>query len=179
MQCDVCGGIIYISNKSKYLKTEMRYATAEKINLYNFYNNLLNKRVSFKQNSSLRIPFKVFFLQEAKSSKMFSCQNIWPVRKNAHCPRPAPCRRAIRFFPDLSASNQRAPWPENKLSNIISVLTNNNSNYHEDNNNKNDPHLKQRKYHVIFKSRITYFRWKAFKTLEIEPFGVPLKISLC
>ena len=36
MQCDVCGGVIYISNISKYLKTEMRYATAVKINFYNF-----------------------------------------------------------------------------------------------------------------------------------------------
>ena len=37
MQCDVCGagGVIYISNKSKYLKTEMRYMTAVKTNLYN------------------------------------------------------------------------------------------------------------------------------------------------
>ena len=36
MQSDVCGGVIYMSNKSKYLKTEMRYATAVKTNLYNF-----------------------------------------------------------------------------------------------------------------------------------------------
>ena len=35
-QCDVCGGVIYISNKSKYLKTEMRYARAVKINHYSF-----------------------------------------------------------------------------------------------------------------------------------------------
>ena len=35
MQFDVCGGLIYISNKSKYLKTEMRDATAVKPNLYN------------------------------------------------------------------------------------------------------------------------------------------------
>ena len=35
-QCDVCDGVIYMSNKSKYLKTEMRYATAAKTNLYNF-----------------------------------------------------------------------------------------------------------------------------------------------
>ena len=37
MQCDVCGAVIYrISNKSKYLKTEMRYATDVKTNLYNW-----------------------------------------------------------------------------------------------------------------------------------------------
>ena len=30
------GGIIYMSNKFKYLKTEVRYATAVKTNLYNF-----------------------------------------------------------------------------------------------------------------------------------------------
>ena len=36
MQCDVYGGVIYISNKSKYIETEVRYATAVKINLYNF-----------------------------------------------------------------------------------------------------------------------------------------------
>ena len=35
MQCDVCVGVIYISNKSKYLKTEMRYARAVKTNLHN------------------------------------------------------------------------------------------------------------------------------------------------
>ena len=40
MQCDVtiCGGVIYISNKSKYLKTEVRYVTAAKIN-----NNITSK----------------------------------------------------------------------------------------------------------------------------------------
>ena len=43
MQCDVCGGVIYISNKSKYLKTEMRYAIAVKTNLYNFKSSLKNK----------------------------------------------------------------------------------------------------------------------------------------
>ena len=36
MQCDVCGGVIYISNKFKYLKTEVRYATAVQTNLYDF-----------------------------------------------------------------------------------------------------------------------------------------------
>ena len=41
MQCDVCGEVIYISNKSKYLKTEMRYATAVKTNLYYFSNSLI------------------------------------------------------------------------------------------------------------------------------------------
>ena len=43
MQCDVCGGVIYISNKSKYLKTEMRYARAVKTNIYNFKSYLKNK----------------------------------------------------------------------------------------------------------------------------------------
>ena len=32
----ICDGAIWISNKSKYLKTEVRYTTAVKINLYNF-----------------------------------------------------------------------------------------------------------------------------------------------
>ena len=37
MECDVCGGVIFISNKSKYLKTEMRYTTVVlKTNFYNF-----------------------------------------------------------------------------------------------------------------------------------------------
>ena len=36
MHSDECCGVIYISNKSKYLKTEMRYAKAVKNNLYNF-----------------------------------------------------------------------------------------------------------------------------------------------
>ena len=34
MQYDVRGGVIYISNKSKYLKNEVRYAIAVKTNLY-------------------------------------------------------------------------------------------------------------------------------------------------
>ena len=41
IQCDVCGGVIHISNKSKYLKTDMRYATAVKINLYNFKSSFI------------------------------------------------------------------------------------------------------------------------------------------
>ena len=40
------------------------------------------------------------------------------VRKKAYYPRTAP-GRAIRFFTDLSATNQRAPCVENKLSHII------------------------------------------------------------
>ena len=36
MQSDVCGGVIYISNESKYLKTEVTYSRAVKNNLYNF-----------------------------------------------------------------------------------------------------------------------------------------------
>ena len=32
----ICGGGIYISNKSKYLENEVRYARAVKSNLYNF-----------------------------------------------------------------------------------------------------------------------------------------------
>ena len=41
MQRDVCGGVVYISNKSKYLNTEVRYVTAVKTNLYNL-------KISFK-----------------------------------------------------------------------------------------------------------------------------------
>ena len=48
MQCDVCGGVIYISNKSKYLKTKERYTQAVKNNLYNF-------KSSFKQEGFLKI----------------------------------------------------------------------------------------------------------------------------
>ena len=51
MQCDVRDGVIYISNKFKYFKTEVRYATAVKTNLYNF-------RCSFKHIYSFHIPFK-------------------------------------------------------------------------------------------------------------------------
>ena len=40
MQCDVCCVVVFISNKSKYLKTEMRYATTVKTNLYNFKRSL-------------------------------------------------------------------------------------------------------------------------------------------
>ena len=28
MQCDVCGGVIDISNKSKYIKTDVKYTRA-------------------------------------------------------------------------------------------------------------------------------------------------------
>ena len=49
MQCDVCGGVTYISNKSKYLKTEMRYAGAVKTNLYNFKISFQIKGFSLKQ----------------------------------------------------------------------------------------------------------------------------------
>ena len=63
MQCDVCGGVIYISNKSKYLKTDVRYATA--IPIFIISNVLSNKRVFFKPNFSFYIPFKnkVFLLR--------------------------------------------------------------------------------------------------------------------
>ena len=44
MQCDVCEGVIYILNKSEYLKTEMRYATAVKTNLYNFKSPFMSSR---------------------------------------------------------------------------------------------------------------------------------------
>ena len=36
LQCDVCGEVIYTSNKFKYLENEVRYARAVKTNLYNF-----------------------------------------------------------------------------------------------------------------------------------------------
>ena len=36
MQCDVFGGVLYISNESKYLKIDVRYARAVNTNLYNF-----------------------------------------------------------------------------------------------------------------------------------------------
>ena len=36
IKCDVCGAVTYISNRSKYLKTEVRYATDVKTNLKNF-----------------------------------------------------------------------------------------------------------------------------------------------
>ena len=33
------------------------------------------------------------------------------------------CREGNKLFPDLSAAtNQRAPWPENKFSRIINVI---------------------------------------------------------
>ena len=54
MQRDVCGGVIYKSNKSKYIKTKMRYARAVKTNCYNFKSSL---RVSFKPIFSFHIPF--------------------------------------------------------------------------------------------------------------------------
>ena len=50
MQCDVCEGVIYILNKSEYLKTEMRYVTAVKTNLYNF-------KSSFKEDGFLQTTF--------------------------------------------------------------------------------------------------------------------------
>ena len=49
MQCDVA-----VPNKSKYLKTEMRYARAVKINLYNF-------KSSFKEEGFLRTNSKFSF----------------------------------------------------------------------------------------------------------------------
>ena len=43
---DVCRGVIFISNKSKYLKTEVRYlyATAVKTNIYNFKSSFMSSR---------------------------------------------------------------------------------------------------------------------------------------
>ena len=49
MQCDVCGGVIYISNKSKYLKTKMKYVRAVKTNSYNFKCSLKIKGFSSKK----------------------------------------------------------------------------------------------------------------------------------
>ena len=64
MQCDVCGGVIYISNKSKYLKTEMRYARAVKINLYNF--KISSKNKSFLQTNFF-IPIMIAILTQNTS----------------------------------------------------------------------------------------------------------------
>ena len=36
--------MIYISNKSKYLNTDVRYATAVKTNLYNFKSSFISSR---------------------------------------------------------------------------------------------------------------------------------------
>ena len=56
--CDVCSGVIYISNKSKYLKTEMRYTTAVKSNLYNFKRSFKHStRVFISPNISFHISF--------------------------------------------------------------------------------------------------------------------------
>ena len=41
---DVYSGVIFISNKSKYLKTEVRYATAVKTNIYNFKSSFMSSR---------------------------------------------------------------------------------------------------------------------------------------
>ena len=51
MQCDISGGVICISNKSKYLKTEIRYARAVKTNLYNLKSSF--KYEGFLQTYSL------------------------------------------------------------------------------------------------------------------------------
>ena len=59
MQCDVCGGVIYISNKSKYLKTEVKYATAVKTNLHNFKRFFEIRGFSLNKNVSFHIPFKL------------------------------------------------------------------------------------------------------------------------
>ena len=79
IQCDVCGGVIYISNKSKYLTTEMRYATAVKTNLYNFKTFFSNK-VSFKPNFSFHIPFKKvnYFLMRLRNLQMIK-QKIYSL----------------------------------------------------------------------------------------------------
>ena len=47
MHRDVCSGVIYISNKSQYLKNDMKYERAAKTNVYNL------KR-SFTQESFCR-----------------------------------------------------------------------------------------------------------------------------
>ena len=57
------------------------------------------------------------FLFSFKSTYKFSCPNL-QVRKKSYCPLTSPVM-AIRFFPHLSATNQRASWAENKLSHII------------------------------------------------------------
>ena len=41
---DVYSGVIFISNKSKYLKTEVRYPTAVKTNIYNFKSSFMSSR---------------------------------------------------------------------------------------------------------------------------------------
>ena len=73
MQCDVCGGVIYKSNKSKYLKTEMRYAKAVKTNLYNF-------KSSFKYEGFLQtnvfisyIPFNSLSAGPLKPGHQYPC----------------------------------------------------------------------------------------------------------
>ena len=57
MQCDVCGGVIYISNQSKYLKTDVRYARV--VPIFIISNVLSNKRVFFKPKFSFHIPLKI------------------------------------------------------------------------------------------------------------------------
>ena len=57
MQYDICGGVTYISKKSKYLKTEMKYATAIKTNTYIHSKVLSNKKVSFKLTFSFHVLF--------------------------------------------------------------------------------------------------------------------------
>ena len=54
--CDVCGGDTYMSNKSKYLKTEVRYAVAVQTNLYITSNVLSNKSVFFNFFLSFEAP---------------------------------------------------------------------------------------------------------------------------
>ena len=58
MQCDVCGGVIYTLNKSKYLKTDIRYARAVKTNRCNFTHKFIrgfpsNLFVSFHITNAL------------------------------------------------------------------------------------------------------------------------------
>ena len=65
----VCGGVIYIWNKSKYLKTEVRYARAVKTNLCNFKLLLKTLWFSIKPYFSFHIPFNMF-LNEMKWNEM-------------------------------------------------------------------------------------------------------------
>ena len=65
------------------------------------------------------IPNPLLFLP--KSAQKCYRQNV-QVRKKAHCSLTSP-GRAIRFFPDLSATNQHALRSENKLSHIITRLS--------------------------------------------------------
>ena len=60
--------------------------------------------------SHKKIPNPLLF--SSKSVQKFPLQNLVPGK-------------AIRFFLDLSATNERVPWPENKLSRIINEVIHN------------------------------------------------------